>query len=372
MTSPSRAVRRILVAHTGGGLGDLVVSSPIAEALRQWYPAAAVTVWADARFAPILLEHPSVTSIWTAPMDAPFRELLRTLRDARYDLALFPWALGRQAWLAACARIPRRVGAARRTAYSFLFTDRVVVRTELGDVASHWVDVQLDYVRRLGWRGATPEPRIRLTAGELAASRADLRARGVAAGETLCILHIGKGLPVDRVRWPLDRFVDIGRRLVSEHGLRVLLTGGPREQALTATVAHAIGPGALDLAGTTPAIRQLCGVIAQAALFVGIDSGPMHVAAALGVPAVGLFPLRSDCPPRWRPWAARLAVVGTGSWRCPLNCVKETCRDFACLAQIDVEEAMSAVSALLRAGGERSGPPCAPRTSSGVRAETGG
>ncbi len=366
MTSNPGPARRILVAHTGGGLGDLLVSSPVAEALVQLYPGVSVTVWADERFAPILRGHPSIAQVWTAALDRPFRDLLRTIREAHYDLAVFPWALGRQAWLAALARIPRRVGAARRTAYSFLFTDRVVVRTERGDVTSHWADVQLDYVRALGWRGATIEPRIRLTAEEAIAARADLAARGVASSETLCVLHIGKGLPVDGIRWPIGRFVDIGRRLVSEHGLRVLLTGRSRERGLTAEVARAIGAGALDMAGTTPDVRHLCSVIAQSALFVGIDSGPMHLAAALGVPTVGIFPLRSDCPPRWRPRARRSAVVRTGDWQCPLTCVKEACRDFVCLSHIDVEEAVRAASGLLSARRVGLTTPCRSATSAGL------
>jgi ADP-heptose:LPS heptosyltransferase len=103
-----------------------------------------------------------------------------------------------------------------------------------------------------------------------------------------------------------------------------------------------VGAGALDLAGRTPDLRLLCGVIDRAALVVGIDSGPLHVAATLGAPVVAIFPLKNDCPARWRFFGPVARVVGTADWTCPLRCVKETCGHFACLSHLDVAAALSA------------------------------
>ncbi len=341
---------RVLIVHTWGGLGDLISTSPLAEALKQRFPDADVTVWASATHASVLQDHPYIDRTWTASPREPVRQLLRQIREARYDLALFPWATGRQAWLIWLAAVPGRVGPTRRFGYSFLFTHRVPVRTEAGDTRSPWVDVQLDYARALGWAGTSPRPRIQLTRAEREAARAWLAGQGFSPDDVLCALHIGKGLRLDHVRWPIDRFVDIGRQLATGLGVRILLTGTANERGLAERVASGIGPPAVNLAGRTADLRLLCGVIDRCAAVVGIDSGPMHVAAALGVPVVSLFPLRSDCPPRWRPYGVDNRVVRTASWRCPLDCVKERCRDFECLLHLDVDQAVSGARELLPGG----------------------
>jgi ADP-heptose:LPS heptosyltransferase len=145
VTSERGGVRRALIVHTGGGLGDLITTSPLADALKEQFPGVHVTVWTLPRHARILDRHPGVDRVWVEAATAPLGALFRDLRASRYDAVIFTWARDRQVWLAWLAGIPIRVGPARRLAYGFLFTHRVRVRSEFGDQRSHWVDVQLDY-----------------------------------------------------------------------------------------------------------------------------------------------------------------------------------------------------------------------------------
>jgi ADP-heptose:LPS heptosyltransferase len=207
-----------------------------------------------------------------------------------------------------------------------------------------------NYARSLGWRGEPRSPRIVLGDDERHRARTWLANNAIPPEATLCALHIGKGLRVDRVGWPVDRFIEIGRGLVRMHGVVCLLTGLPREVALTARVADGIGNGAVNLAGRTTDLRLFCGVIDHCSLLVGIDSGPMHAAAALGVPVVAAFPLASDCPARWHPFGVPHRIVRTDGWACPDRCVKEACRDFRCLSHINVVSALEGASALLPSG----------------------
>jgi ADP-heptose:LPS heptosyltransferase len=169
------------------------------------------------------------------------------------------------------------------------------------------------------------------------------------ADEAFAILHIGKGTPLSLARYPIEPFVAIGCRLRDRFGLRVALTGSPAEREVVDAVVDRIGRGAATLAGKTP-LRTLCGVINRAEIVVCPDSGPMHIAATLHVPVVGLFALRSDQPVRWRPLSPNSRVVRSPATRCPVGCTKERCRRFDCIEEIDVEAVTSAVADLLAAG----------------------
>jgi heptosyltransferase II len=341
MTAP-----RILCTHTGGGMGDLLLATPVLAALKRRFPASAITCWAHPAHAPILVGNPSVDRIWTADPDGPWRTLLAELRSARYDLAVLPWTNTRQAWLTALADIPRRVGPSSRMQYGFLFTDRVWDRTSLGDVTAHVVQLQLDFAAALDCDTSGLAPSITLTPAEKAAAEALLEGHGLLHGEPYCVLHAGRGLDLRGRGWPAGAFGAIGRRLHAAFGLRIVLTGTAGEAAMVGGVATSIGPAAIGLAGRTD-LRQACANIAHARLCVSLDTGPMHVAAALGVPVVALFPMACYPPTRWHPYGVPHRVVRTGAWRCDRRCVKETCPDFRCHDAIDVDAVVRAAGELL-------------------------
>ncbi len=112
--------------------------------------------------------------------------------------------------------------------------------------------------------------------------------------------------------WPADRFADLAAALTAPGaalaGARVAVVGGPSERDLAAPLLAALGPAAVDLVGTVP-LATVAAVIARAALYVGNDSGLMHVAAAAGVPTLGLFGPSDDR--HFRPWGAHAAFVRT-------------------------------------------------------------
>ncbi len=349
-------MKRALLVHTRGGLGDLLLSSPIGEALKLRFPGVAVTCWAKPQHAPILHGGPAVDDTWTEADRAPFHRLLRTLHRQRYDVVLMPWTTGRQTLLAWLARIPCRVGQADRLAYSWMLTHRVHVRSTRGDRSSHWVDIQLDYARVLGCDASGLRPRIALDASDRESASGLLSERGLRADDAFFVLHVGRDLPIAALPWNVDRLVEIGHRISHAHGLRVVLTGSAAERPVVTRAVEGIGGAAVNLAGETRDVRHLAGVIERSALFVGLDSGPMHVAASLGVPVVGVFALASDGPARWGPYGTAHRIVRTGDWRCPRHCTKETCRDFTCLDRIDTDAAVRAAGDLLASRTQVPGP----------------
>ena len=241
------------------------------------------------------------------------------------------WSTARVANVVRRARIPVRVGQARRL-YSWAYTKRVTVRTEDGDTASHWTDVQMDYARALG---ATPEADdfridVRLRAGDVERAAALLAEEHV--DERYAIFHAARGLDLDLVRWPVERFAAIADAIGNAFELPVLLTGSAADRPTIGRIGAAMRARHVVTAGKS-GLMQLSALLARARLVVALDSGPMHIAAALGAPTVGIFALRTDLPDRWRPLGPRVAVVRP-TYPCPQWHRKENCPDFACYAAL--------------------------------------
>lgn len=329
------ASERALLVAAGGGIGDTLLAGVVARALRSRFAAVdAVVLPAHADLASHV---PSIAR--AIPLGAAL--------PARYAAAVVTWATLRTALLPWGARIPVRVGQARRW-YSFLFTERVVVRSELGDRTAHWTDILLDYARALGCdAGGVPEfaPRD----DERSAANMLLRVHDV--GGSFDVLHPTRGLSAQRSRWPVDGFVALAKRLVARDGVPLLVTGSAQDAPIAEAIADGAGRGVTTVAGAT-SIGVFAALAERARAVIAMDSGPMHVAAAVGAPTVGVFALQSDEPDRWAPRGPRVAVVRP-TYPCPPGHRKETCPDFACVREIDDERILAALDGLLVAAAER-------------------
>ena len=338
--------KNILVIITHGGMGDLLLASVLAEALHSCYPGCRVTFWAQRRFAGLLENHPFIDGLLDLDPAAPLLQNAKQLRSHHFDTVLVPWSVSRHAWLTMLAGIPTRVGQGGRLTYSFLFSHPVRVRSVYGDTTSHWADIQLDYARAIGCQpDGELEPVVVTTAAEKAWAAEFRKAKGIAGDRPICGLHICKGLAVDENRWPLDRFVEIAVELIQK-GYTVILTGTAAEKPLTASVAAKV-PAIFDFAGAC-SLRETAALIEQMKVFICPDTGTGHLAAALGVPVVDIFPLRSDFPARWRPAGANHRIIRPSAWECGGPCVKESCPRFTCLLHIDPQQVVRAAIELAK------------------------
>jgi heptosyltransferase-2 len=327
---------RALLVAAGGGIGDTLLAGVVARALRTRFAAVDVVVLPE--HADLAAHVPSIER--TIALGAPL--------PARYDAAVVTWATLRTALLPWLARIPVRVGQARRL-YSPVFTHRVVVRSELGDRAAHWTQILLDYARAIGCDVHDATPQFAVRDDERAAADALLGVHDVRG--PYHVLHPTRGLSAQRARWPIAGFVALARRLVARDGVPVLLTGAREDEPIVHAIADGAGSGVTSLAGAT-SIGVFAALAERARAVVAMDSGPMHVAAAAGAPTVGIFALQSDEPDRWAPKGRRVAVVRP-SYPCPPAHRKETCPDFACVRELDEAAILAALDGLLVATAER-------------------
>jgi ADP-heptose:LPS heptosyltransferase len=327
---------RALLVAAGGGIGDTLLAGVVARALLERYGAVDAVVLPE--HVPLAQRIPALGRV--IALGAPL--------PARYAAAVVTWATLRTAFVPYRAGVPIRVGQARRL-YSGLFTRRIVVRSELGDRTTHWTEILLDYARALDCDLADPIPEFAPRDEDVVEAEMLLRVHG--AGGGFVLLHPTRGLSANHVRWPVDGFVALARRLVARDGLPVLITGAPQDAPIAEAIAEGAGRGAIPIAGAT-SIGTFGALAARAHALIAMDSGPMHVAAAVGAPTVGIFALQSDEPDRWAPRGRRTATV-RATYPCPPGHRKETCPDFACVRALDPDAVLAVLDGLLAHGPRR-------------------
>lgn len=332
---------RALLYCAGGGIGDSLVATVVARALRSKFATVDALTLPGHRST---LEHcPDLDEVLIDGGE-PEAELAHQLHERDYAACVVTWATARTAHVVQLAQIPIRVGQSRRL-YSHRFTQRVTVRSETGNVTSHWTDILLDYARALGCDTADRAPRFVPTPEDHAQAQALCSARGVSKGEYL-ILHATNAIASKRAIWPTQGWAATARALRARFAMPVLISGAKADAAINdAILRDAHDDGVMDVAGMT-SIGGFGALAQSAAAFVGITTGSMHVAAAVGAPTVGIFPFQSDFPERWAPSGARTAIV-RASYPCHPGDKKETCADYACIANLDVPRILAATASII-------------------------
>lgn len=342
---------KALIVHTGGGLGDVLLARPVIDTLAQ--AGYDVDFLARQATSAALSGHPHLHELIVIPSKDPphFTDMwrwARRLRRQNYRVALLLWGTSRWAWTLRFAGIPLRVGQDSRLTYSFTFTHRVHVRSEHGDETSHWTDILLDYPRALGLTPAPPQVHFPVQECDVRQAQAYLHAFSF-QNQTgpLIGFHSGKGLPLGPERWPVAHFAHIANDLQQRLGARLVLTGGPSEGPLVQAIVDRLHAPALNLAGQT-SLPVLAALYSICDVTVCPDSGPMHLAAAVGCPVVGIYALDEDFPQRWAPFGVPHRVVRPPRPACHANCLKATCQDFACYLKVQPQAVSLAVAELLQ------------------------
>ena len=298
---PAR-VERVLVIRLDL-LGDLVFTAPLLAALRRAYPGAELVLLTTPYTAPLAALLPGVDRVLTLDLQqyrrpAGWRRLgevlvlVRRLRRERFDLCVA--VHGRPAGVLALASGARvRVGY-RAHAYPLAFNWPLPgYRYER---RRHEVEYCLDLARTVGG-AAAPVP-------HLAAPAGDRRRRGLGPGERYLVLHPGASNGTAK-RWPARAWGTLGKAAAERFGWRMVVTGSQGEHELVRAVCAHIGEAALARIGDS--LLELAATLAGAEAVVAGDTGPLHLAAALGTPVVGIY--GPTDPAHTGPRSVRAAVV---------------------------------------------------------------
>lgn len=306
--------RRILVTQLQHH-GDVLLTTPIFAALKRHYPGVEIDAMVFAESAPVIAANPDLSHVLTLPRSKDggkgLRRLSRTwalarqIRERRYDWVLHLNDRWQGAFAALISGAPLRVGyeigKRNNIAWHTAFPLRVP-----DTYCGHRVERNLAFLRDFGVPIDTQDGKCNMAIG--ACDQALMEQKMAAAGISgdYILLH-----PTSRwffKCWEDERFAKVIRTL-AEQGQRIVLTGAPvpREMALVdSLLARAAHPNVVSLAGQL-SLPALAAAIAKAKLFIGVDSLPMHMAAALDVPSVALFgPTQVDV---WRPWSDKAVVI---------------------------------------------------------------
>ncbi|HYO25584.1 MAG TPA: glycosyltransferase family 9 protein [Lacipirellulaceae bacterium] len=289
---PDRPLRILIVRLTA--LGDVVHGLPVACALRAAFPDATIGWVVEGRNADLLTGHPALDHVIPAPrrwMKSPraILDLRRRLRALRFDVALDLQCLTKSAvaaWLSGARRRIGKAGAHGRELSRW-------IHNELAEVGGrHVVDHYLDLLKPLGVEAPAVEFDLPERVVDARTADATLRDRGLLRRQ-FAVLNPGAGW-ASKI-WPADRYGAIARHLRAKHGLSSLAVWGMPEERALAEAIVASSDGAAHLAPPTT-VLELAAVSRRAALFLGSDTGPMHLAVAVGTPTISLH---GPSPAEW-------------------------------------------------------------------------
>jgi heptosyltransferase-2 len=283
-----------LLIRATNWVGDAIMALPAVRAVRARFPDAEIAILARAYVADLYREQRVCDRLIVYDANgvhaglAGRERLAGELRAQGFDVALLLQNAFDAAWIAWRARITERIGYAR-DGRRWLLTKSVKV-PQAGEIPAHETFYYLELLRRAGWIENLPEDNfIRFdVSAEQRKRGAEILIEGGARPHALRIA-MGAGASFGAARcWPAERFAEVANRLAEPTDANVVLFGTAGEAAVTSAIAQRLRKPAIDLTGKTT-IAELPGALSQCHLFIGNDSGVMHVAAAVGLPVVGIF-----------------------------------------------------------------------------------
>ncbi len=328
-------------------IGDVLLTLPLAAAIKRQYPSAKVLFCAQEYTSELVRLCPDVDEVVAIPdRDVPLfsADFAARLRALHIDTAVF--AFPRPGLLLAAARagIAVRVGTAYRW-YSPLFTHRRKEHRRGG--GAHESGYNLGLLQQIGIDTVDPPmPRLRIPEALDIEAQLLLASAGIDTASRFVVLHPGSGGSAKD--WPPEYFGELASGLLSARpDLRVLVTGTQREGTLVQRVLSRAGEGAAAFTRDIP-LQILAAVLARAGLVVANSTGPLHIAAAVGRPVIGLYPFQRDCHPRrWGPMGAADVFTPPVQDGCP-RCAVENCDEHDAMRRIPVHDVLAA--ALMRVG----------------------
>lgn len=366
---PVRCPRRVLIVQLAG-MGDFVLLSPFLRNLRHAWPSARIELTVSPSIAAYAVQCPYVDAVWPAPVwptgllqrPRAYGRFTRTLRPrGPYDLAFafdpFLTMIYPIRYLLDGARRPPTVGFDQNSrdplnqAWSLPYQTGTAERRITDFVARPAGQPMVEYgraaLRHLGLDDGGGEPANPLEGWAAPEDHAWAAEQFPAADGPYAAVMPGASHP-NRM-WPAERFAAVMRRLRERHGLRSVVVGLPDETAaLKRTLAASGTPQATPNPPVTPA--RLYALLRRCRLYVGNDTGPMHMAAAAGIPVVGLFAYAGHervltGPATYRPWGVPHRVLTQVS-QCDA-CARRVPTEPHCMLQISVDAACDAAASLM-------------------------
>ncbi|HPO17505.1 MAG TPA: glycosyltransferase family 9 protein [Candidatus Hydrogenedentes bacterium] len=283
-------IPRILIIRLSA-IGDVVRVLPALQALRDRYPNAQIDWAIERKSAEVILDHPALDQCLVFERSAgwlkgsgEFRAFCKRIRDGRYDVVLDFHGIMKSGLITRASKAPKRYGFRRPRAqeFSYFFTNQ---RVALPFDRMNRIEENLELCKVLDAINPRLDAVIYIP-DEVQDEVDEYLAQTFDSGKRLVVLHA----PIDRPekQWPLESYAALADLLLADGRFEVVLTWGPGQRHLAEQVQElsrrkpVIAPG-------LPSLKHYAGLVYHAALYVGGDTGPMHIASIMGTPVVAIF-----------------------------------------------------------------------------------
>jgi predicted lipopolysaccharide heptosyltransferase III len=322
-------------------IGDVLLATPTVRAIKAARPDARVTVLVNRGTEDVLSGNPDVDEIMVLDKGslAGQSKLIARLRSRQFDTVIDLTDGDRSAFLTRISGAPVRIGFNDEHRWRGRYYTEVVQPVP---GVRHRVDRDLAALKPLGVHASETLPRMWLTGEDEARADQLLDRLGIRRDRPIIIVQPGARYWFKA--WPHERFAELADRLASDYGCQVLIGGSREEEALAQRIHEAAKSRPISIAGLAT-LKQFAAIAKRATLFVGNDSGAMHIAAAVGTPIVALF--GPSNPDEWGPRGNRVTVLYKGL-DCRA-CFHPTCErgELNCMRQIAVEDTFAAATTTL-------------------------
>ncbi|NQU17551.1 MAG: glycosyltransferase family 9 protein [Candidatus Saganbacteria bacterium] len=300
-------------------IGDCVLITPAITLLRKKYPDAHIAILINKYTEAIFENNPDINQIIFDGDKIP----------AGFDLSIHFYNELKYAQLAKKAGIPKRIGDQSKPLIGWLYN--IKAKQNWNDLSSHEVEHNLKLIEPLGIDISDPPPlRIPLP-------------QKIKSNDFTVGIHLGTGK--GNKAWLPERYAKVIDSLFKKYKAKVILTGSDKELFAAETVQKLCKNKPQNLVGKTT-LNELISTIASYNIYIGVDTGPMHIAAALKIPTVAIFPTKFVKPTEWGPWKTQHIIVRKAI-KCSKKCLPAKCLFDDCLKQIQPEDIILAVQDLL-------------------------
>jgi len=346
-------IERILIVKLSS-IGDVVHSLPTLKALRDAYPQAYIAWVVEEKSKDIITDNPLLDEVIIFEKERWKKELFKTkgtkeslldvynfaktLREKKFDVAIDLQGLLRSSLIAYFSGAKIRVGYRDSGEMSHIFYNLKVDSNESG---IHAVDRHLYIAKFLGANINNVEFPLWISKEERNFAKKVLSEHNISRKDLL--IGLNAGASIQHNRWDKERFAKLGDILIEKHEANIILFGGKQDVKLVQEIYEMMRNKPINLAGKTT-MKQLASIIEYCNLFIGNDTGPLHIAVAMKVPVVAIFGPAD--PKRTGPYGKQNIVVYKKLSCSP--CFRHpTCSDFKCMKLISVEEVLEAAERLL-------------------------
>jgi heptosyltransferase III len=333
----------ILITRTDR-IGDVVLALPVIKTLAKVFPGRPLYFLVSSYAAPIVENYPGLTSVivYDSADDSSkvnrTRQVTQQLRDLNIKTALMLFYDPEVLSMIRKAGIKERIGPLTKLFGMISYTD--FTAQHRSKVQFHELEYNLNLLKKIGIKDKQFEPTLELSPGPSAHSVATEKLMQIgldSVSRPYMVIHITCG--GSALNWRYAYYAELASRLSEATGLSILLTGSEQDAVVLSSVKQHIKGSVYNTAGMF-SLKELIAVIAGAKLFIGPSTGPMHIAAATGIPVAAIFsPIKVQSANRWGPYN-KDSVVFIPKVNCPakFNCIKEKCPSYNCMDKISIEE----------------------------------